>query len=222
MGPEIWKINVWWCVLKPFVIWSLKSLNIVSLLLMSKKFCRVSIGAPHKFLDHSKQISNGKNMGLQNGGILIFFSNTWFGRLVLFLLLHSCSLASTSVHCKSLYCKSSIDTHELSWELFKMDRKWVRYELVFNGSVCSVMGDSTLLQLWIVFVYKTCKTNEKFAMNAHQFFSPTNLNLLPKWEMEAGTWIFSKDYIDFCNFCSLISISMVEQFWTQTSSCLST
>jgi hypothetical protein len=62
-------------VLKPFVIWSLKSLNIVSLLLESNRFCRVSIGAPHKFLDHSKQIRNGKDMGLQNGGILNFFSN---------------------------------------------------------------------------------------------------------------------------------------------------
>jgi hypothetical protein len=60
-------------VVKPFVIWSLKSLNIVPLLLEAKKFCRVSTGAPHKFLDHSKQTRNGKDRGLQNGEILIFF-----------------------------------------------------------------------------------------------------------------------------------------------------
>jgi hypothetical protein len=62
-------------VLKSFVIWSLNFLNIVPLLLESKKFCRVSIGARHKFLDHSKQTGNGKDMGFQNGGILFFFSN---------------------------------------------------------------------------------------------------------------------------------------------------
>jgi hypothetical protein len=97
-------------VLKPFVIWSLKSLNIVSLLLESNRFCRVSIGAPHKFLDHSKQTRNGKDMGLQNGGILIFFQTFDLDSSSFFPLLHSCSLASTSVHFKSLYCKSSIDT----------------------------------------------------------------------------------------------------------------
>jgi hypothetical protein len=34
--------------------------------------------------------------------------------------LHSCSLASTSVHFKSLYCKSSIDT-------------WIIMRIVQNG-----------------------------------------------------------------------------------------
>jgi hypothetical protein len=55
--------------------------------------------------------------------------------------LHSCSLASTSVHWGIVNLQL---TDELSWELFKMDRKWVRYELVFNGSVCSV---------WVILPY---------------------------------------------------------------------
>jgi hypothetical protein len=55
-------------VLKSFVIWSLNFLNIVPLLLESKKFCRVSIGACHKFLDHSKQTRNGKIWGFKMGG----------------------------------------------------------------------------------------------------------------------------------------------------------
>jgi hypothetical protein len=149
-------------------------------------------------------------MGLQKGGDSKLFFPTFD--------LDSSSFppfASTSVHWGNVNLHL---THELSWKLFKMDKKWVRYELVVDQSVCSVMGDSTLLQLWIVFIYKTCKTNEKFEMNAHQSFSPCNLKLLPKWEIEARSWFFLKEYIDFCNFCSLISMSMVEQ----TSSCLST
>jgi hypothetical protein len=144
------------------------------------------------------------------GGFWFFFPNIWFGQLVLFLLLHSCSLASTSVDWGIVNLQL---IHELSWELFEMDKKLVRCELVvFNGSVCSVMGDSTLLQLWIVFVYETCKTNEKFAMNAHQICSPCNLNLLPKWEMEAGRWIFLKEYIDFATFVASFQCPWLSNF----------